>query len=202
MRSLLKFVCLMSLAVTHLSYADVALSQGSQVSEGIDQDAYQPFRLIAGELIIEITPTRAFTISSIWRGDAHVGLANGQYGFVFSSKDHHWVGTGHREGGREEVLGIELIVDGQQREVPVDGGDFEVASAVIVKTSRLKSLLLTSRIELYPDRIEESQHVSFADETHIETAYAFMHCWTPKTTEWISRRKDGELAKGEFTDEG
>ncbi len=119
------------------------------------------------------------------------------YGSVANFPDVGFIGSGHTENENEQVLEKRLTVDGQ----PVD----EPAAAVrcnrieLHKKSRIRSLLLETKILVNENRILEEVQLRAEQPTPVNLIYHFMHPWTPTATEYCAELLDGTRVEGSFT---
>ncbi|HEX7008866.1 MAG TPA: glycoside hydrolase domain-containing protein, partial [Phycisphaeraceae bacterium] len=161
----------------------------------------KPFKLATPGLSVRINPSRAYTVDSIWLKEHLLGQPNGNYGFVYHAGEAKFIGSGHREGGQEQVDDVQLLVNGKPVAPPypaqIRGERFE-----FIKRSRLNTILLTTRYQLDSDRLIESHEVEAAQPTFIMTSYAFMYPWSSTTTQWLARTLDGQVLEGSFDNEG
>jgi len=161
-----------------------------------------PFRLTTDAGVsVRIQPKRAYTIDRVWLNDQQVGQPNGNYGLVYHSGQMKWVGSGHDEGGVEEIQELALRVDGQDVD-PSTAGDVTGRVIEFRKRSRVGALEVLSSIRLQDDRIDERADVRVVKPVSVHTGYAFMHCWTRDATEWMAREPGQEAVAGTFDNSG
>src|SRR4051812_4722784 len=69
------------------------------------------------EMKVEFAGDRAWTIYRIsYKGETEADKV-GFYGTVFAAEGGKWIGTGHNEGGLEQVQEVTLTVDGKPCEL-------------------------------------------------------------------------------------
>ena len=118
------------------------------------------------------------------------------YGSVANFPGVGFVGTGHTENEDEEIVDLELFVDGK----PVQEPESSVACEEIqlVKESRIRDLVLNSEIRVCDNRIFEEVVVRAEKETPVNLVYHFMHPWTDTATEYLAETLDGGRVEGMF----
>ena len=149
---------------------------------------------------VELAGDRAWTISRIVHRGAEITGRTGFYGTVFAAEGGRWIGTGHNEGGIEQVVSAVLTVDGQSREL-TDGAVHRGARLELRKQSRLGPIQLEAIYTVTDDAILERHHYHFTEEVKVATMYAFMHPFLPSTQAWMAETTDGRRVEGGF-DEG
>jgi hypothetical protein len=153
------------------------------------------------DLKVEFAGDRAWTIHRIFFKGELTGDKNGFYGTVFSAEGGKWIGTGHNEGGIEQVKNATLTVDGQPRDL-ADKAVYRGQRAEIRKRSMIGPLALEATYVVTDDCILERHRYEVTADVKIGILYAFMHCWLPRTTEWIAEKADGSAVEGKFDSSG
>jgi len=153
------------------------------------------------DLKVEFAGERAWTIHRIYYTGELVADRNGFYGTVFAAEGGKWIGTGHNEGGVEQVDEATLTVDGKACEL-VDKADYHGHRAEIHKRSMLGPLRLEATYVVTEDSVLERHRYETTTEVQIGTLYAFMHAWLPRTTEWMAELGDGSVIDGKFDNAG
>ena len=148
-----------------------------------------------GDYRIEFRDPGAWTFGKIWYGDTQIGLDNGWSGLVLRRPKGGFVGTGHTEGGREEIESARLTVDG--KEVALEaGGTHRGKHARLEKVSRIDNLKLEAVYEITPGGIAETHRIEAVRDQPVVTVYAFMHPWTATTKEWMAEGAGGKIITG------
>lgn len=150
---------------------------------------------------VEFAGDRAWTIFRILHRGTLIGDRNGFYGTVLVPEGGKWIGTGHTEGGLEQVESAVLTIDGQ----PVDLKDQAVyrgSRAELRKTSALGPLRLEAAYAVLDDCILERHRYQAPQDTKLHLLYGFMHCWLPCTTAWTAEKSDGSRVSGSFDSKG
>ncbi|WP_298862001.1 hypothetical protein [uncultured Gimesia sp.] len=148
---------------------------------------------------LPIDAASGWTIEKMFYRDQQIGLNNGHYGTVLRPKNGEWWGTGHKEGGREIVHRIQLIVDGKN--VPITKTDETITGKRIqfIKESTIWKFKVRAKIILTKDYIEEQTEMTALEDCETDLLYYFMHSFPPSTTKWIAQLTDGSLEKGLLT---
>ncbi|MFA5689681.1 MAG: hypothetical protein WC959_11125 [Kiritimatiellales bacterium] len=154
----------------------------------------------SGDLSVRFAPERAYTIDDVKLGKIEAGVYRGNWGLVFHPGEYKWIGTGHREGGREEVDKISVQVDGVMLEkMPAAKEEISGKRLELIKESRLHDVRLASKIIVEDGVIQEEAVLTFASGQFIQTGYAFMHCWTPDAKYWLAETVAGDVIDGELS---
>ncbi|MBI5683871.1 MAG: hypothetical protein HZC54_02200 [Verrucomicrobia bacterium] len=153
------------------------------------------------DLKVEFAGDRAWTIHRIFFKGELTGDRNGFYGTVFSAEGGKWIGTGHNEGGIELVKTVTLTVDGKPRDL-ADKAVYRGQRAEIRKRSMIGPLALEATYIVTDDCILERHRYEVTADVKIGILYAFMHCWLPRTTEWIAEKAGGTVVEGKFDNSG
>lgn len=167
-------------------------------ADEVKQDA--PFLSIkTAGFTVRIAPPWAWTLDTIAYRDKVLAEPSGLYGLVIDIANGKFVGSGHREGGREEVLKVELEADGK----PVnhlDGGTFTGDNFVFTKHCKIDGLSVKSVLRIKENEIEGEQFVHADKDFKITTMYAYMFPWLTSTSAWIGETIDGKAFEGKFED--
>lgn len=150
---------------------------------------------------VEFAGDRAWTIQRIFHQGTLVGDRNGFYGTVLIPKGGKFVGTGHTEGGGEQVASVTLTVDGKPVELN-DKALYRGRRAELHKKSVIGPLLLEATYVVTDGCVLERHQYAAPEQADLHLLYAFMHCWLPGTTEWIAARADGTIVEGRFDSAG
>jgi len=153
------------------------------------------------DLKVEFAGDRAWTIHRIFFKGELTGDRNGFYGTVFSAEGGKWIGTGHNEGGIELVKSVTLTVDGKACDL-ADKAVYRGQRAEIRKRSMIGPLALEATYIVTDDCVLERHRYEVTADVKIGILYAFMHCWLPRTTEWIAEKADGIFVEGKFDNSG
>lgn len=153
------------------------------------------------DLRVEFAGDRAWTIHRIFHKGALVADKVGFYGTVFSPEGGQWIGTGHNEGGVEQVESVALTVDSKPCGL-TDKAVYRGQRAEIRKRSMMGPIRLEAVYIVTDDCLLERHRYEATAEVKIGTLYAFMHAWLPRTTEWIAEKADGAIIEGKFDNSG
>lgn len=153
-----------------------------------------------GAMTVDISERAAWTIQRIVFKGTEVGTKTGAYGAVVSIPAiGGWVGTAHTEGGIEQIEEIALVVDGEAAEL-TDGASYACQRAVLTKRSMLDKIRLDATLTFENERITEHHVLTATEDVVVSRVYAFMHCVTNATRQWMAHLYDGREKSGEFTD--
>ena len=113
-------------------------------------------------------------------------------------KGGKWWGTGHTEGGREQVRSLLLTVDGKSAP---PGGDrsYKGKDLVLVKESTIWKFSVRALVRVQPDLIVERTELKALEDCELSILYYFMHCFPPSSTRWLAELPDGRIDAGELT---
>ena len=150
---------------------------------------------------VEFGGERAWTICRILYKGTLLGDKNGFYGTVLIPQGGKFIGTGHTEGGVEKVEDVTLTVDGRLVELK-DKAVYRGGRAELRKKSVMGPLRLEATYGVTDDCIFERHRYEAPEDTKLHLLYAFMHCWLPRTTEWIAEKPDGTIIDGKFDSSG
>lgn len=157
-----------------------------------------PITLESGDLSLHILPARAWTYDEIrYQGNALTNPGS-HSGLVFNLGAGKFVGSGHTEGGREQVQSVSLTVDGK----PVNysgGGTVKGDVVELTKESNLVGTHLKSVLRLKNGVLECEHDLKVNDEIMLDQIYAFMFQWTTQTTQWMARNTKDVLREGDFS---
>lgn len=147
---------------------------------------------------ITFSEKAAWTIERMFFDDKLLLSPTGAFGSVASSKEVGWQGTGH---GGETVEKIELEVDGKtfalDEKLNAAGKVF-----ILKKQSRFGPFLHHATITLDGQTLHEKHDYEIVeDDSKLNFIYAFMHCMTNKTDQWMAQPEEGEVIKGQFLDD-
>ncbi|MBI2298314.1 MAG: hypothetical protein HYU66_05070 [Armatimonadetes bacterium] len=157
-----------------------------------------------GDWTVWFDPERCWTIHHLDYRGRTLSHEHGFHGLVIATgipktqgNGSSFVGTGHTEGGREQVEGVELSVDG--RTLPAETGRLhEGRQFRLVKHSRIDQLVHVAEITITPEAVFEHHRVEAVAEQPLKLLYAFMHCWQPSFTLWAAADADGKELGGKL----
>jgi len=149
---------------------------------------------------VEFAGERAWTFQRILHQGSVVAGPAGFCGTVYAAEPGKWIGTGHHEGGLEQVESVTLTVDGKDCEL-VNLTVYPGRRAVLHKRSRMGPFRLEAIYTITDDSIEEEHRYEALEEAKVSTLYAFMHTWLPQSTEWLALKTDGSEVAGVFAND-
>lgn len=153
------------------------------------------FMLKSGDYAVDITKECKYSIRSIKYQDYMIASPTGYYGSVIKGKN--FIGTGHTEGGEEQVQSIEFFVDGKKIK-PKTNATYSGKRITLKKISKLDKILLTATITLTPDGITDQRSFEVLGSIRLYRFYVFMYCFTVKTKEYMAVLPNGEIESGYF----
>ncbi len=118
------------------------------------------------------------------------------YGSVANFPGVGFIGSGHTENEDEQVLDLQLFVDGNP--VPKPKPTVQCKEIRLRKKSRIRTLVLDTDILVRPDRITEDVRLKADRPTPVNLIYHFMHPWTQTATEYCAELLDGTRLSGVF----
>lgn len=201
---MIKLILTSWLAVVFFSANDV-LSDNPEITEkkGTSQRLYDAGVPETGFLTLKtknytlpIDAASGWTIEKIFYRDHLFSLNNGHYGTVLKPQDGQWWGTGHKEGGREVVHRLTLIVDGKNVPITKTGETITGKRIQFIKESTIWKFKVHAKIILTNDFVEEQTEMEALEDCKTDLLYYFMHCFPPSTTKWIAQLPDGSLETG------
>ena len=139
----------------------------------------------------------SWTIQELYFDDKLLLSPTGAFGSVANLKGTGWHGTGH---GNETVEKANLDVDGKTYDLQ-DGLDVRGNKFVLFKQSVIGPYRQFDTITFDGARIVEDFHYEIiSDDSDVNFIYAFMHCFTNKTDQWMAQLKDESIEEGKFLD--
>lgn len=159
--------------------------------------------IAAGDYVVRFWEKAAWTLCAADYKSKPILITAGAFQSVLKirGKDggkSQWIGSGH---GGEDIQSITVEVDGSSR--PLESG-FSATGSVftVVKVSQLGPYKHTARVRVAPDGITEDLHYEMAGQpVDLEVMYAFMHCFTNDTRQWIAGLGGEQEERGEFADD-
>jgi len=169
--------------------------------EGLSAEEIWPSSILVdlGDLQVRFESRSFWTLYRIdYKGD-RLGLDHfgSHYGSVVSFPEIGFIGSGHTENENEELLDVNLWIDDVVAPHPL--AEIHCQTVRLKKRSRIKTLLLETRITAQENRILEEVVLAAEKETHVNRIYHFMHPWTPAIEEFAAELIDGQQISGTFS---
>jgi len=184
-----------------MSHVAMAISLVAGAMAGTPSGPGDDFCLKAGPYVVTISIAWAHTVRSIvYAGDA-LGAATGFYGTVFSSAKGKYVGSGHTEGGKEQVREVSLEVDGRKL-TPHAGQTYTGKQVRLIKTADLDRLRFVTVLELTPDYLVEYKQFEALAAQPVHQFALYAYCWSVNTREWTAELANGKMIDGSFSEDG
>lgn len=118
------------------------------------------------------------------------------YGSVLNFPGVGFIGSGHTENEKEQVVDLKLLVDGKP--VPSRPAELKAAEVRLQKRSQIRDFTLETEILVRENRIVEDVRLKAAKPTPMHLIYHFMHPWTFTATEHCAELPDGTRVSGSF----
>lgn len=166
-------------------------------AEGVPENGF--LILKTNNYTVPIDAASGWTIEKMSYRDHQFGLNNGHYGTVLRPKGGEWWGTGHKEGGREIVHRLQLIVDGKDVSITKTGETITGKRIQLIKESTIWKFKVRAKVVLTDSYIEEQTVMEALEDCETDLVYYFMHCFPPSTTKWMAQLEEGSFEKGPLT---
>ncbi len=177
--------------------ADPKESPKRLYDEGVPETGF--LTLKTENYTLPLDAASGWTIENMFYRDQLFGLNNGHYGTVLRPKGEQWWGTGHKEGGREVVHQIQLIVDGKEVPITKTGETVTGNQIRFIKNSTIWKFKVHAEIILTNDSILEQTKMEALEDCETDLIYYFMHCFPPTSTKWMAQLPDGSIEQGPLT---
>lgn len=145
---------------------------------------------------IPMDAASGWTIEKMFYKGYEFSLNNGHYGTVLRPKGEQWWGTGHREGGREVVHKLQLIVDGKEVPVTKTGETIKGQRIEFIKESTIWKFKVRAETTITNSEVFERTQLEALADCELDLLYYFMHCFPPSSTKWMARLPDGTIETG------
>ena len=145
---------------------------------------------------IPMDAASGWTIDKMFYKGHEFGLNNGQYGTVMRPKGQQWWGTGHKEGGREVVHKLQLIVDGKEVPITKTGETIKGQRIEFIKHSTIWKFKVRAETTITNSEVFERTQLEALADCELDLLYYFMHCFPPSSTKWMARLPDGTIETG------
>lgn len=145
---------------------------------------------------IPMDAASGWTIDKMFYKEHEFGLNNGQYGTVMRPKGEQWWGTGHKEGGREVVHKLQLIVDGKEVPITKTGETIKGQRIEFIKESTIWKFKVRAETTITNSEVFERTQLEALADCELDLLYYFMHCFPPSSTKWMARLPDGTIETG------
>ncbi|GHC08485.1 hypothetical protein [Cerasicoccus arenae] len=160
--------------------------------------------LEAGDYQLKFSERGAWTIDGLSYKGAQILVDNGANQTVVKLKarpdlpsKYEFVGTKH---GGEVIESLILEVDGEQFPVKQPFSAPKGSVYKLIKVSRFAPYFRGYwEVTLSSEGLTESARFDMLEDTfQVDYAYVFMHCWSPKMTEWEALLANGKIDSGVF----
>ena len=183
-------------------------------------------KVSCGDVLIRIDGPLKWTINRVEYKGVPLWVENSACGTVFGFPRIGWIGTGHLadcEDGAEDVLKLQLWLDGREMSWPADKSFSSKALQLYLvepnrpllwpvetvkgkefeqhKISRILDFDVNYIIQLRNNRIYEETTISTKKQIPLVCAYHFTHAWTHKFTAFLAHAEDGKELQDVFGDD-
>jgi len=145
---------------------------------------------------IPMDAASGWTIEKMFYKGYEFSLNNGHYGTVLRPKGEQWWGTGHKEGGREVVHKLQLIVDGKEVPITKTGESIKGQRIEFIKVSTIWKFKVRAETTITNSEVFERTQLEALADCELDLLYYFMHCFPPTSTKWMARLPDGTIETG------
>lgn len=145
---------------------------------------------------IPMDAASGWTIEKMFYKGYEFSLNNGHYGTVLRPKGEQWWGTGHKEGGREVVHKLQLIVDGKEVPITKTGETIKGQRIEFIKESTIWKFKVRAETTITNSEVFERTQLEALADCELDLLYYFMHCFPPSSTKWMARLPDGTIETG------
>ncbi|KAA0142394.1 hypothetical protein FYZ48_02560 [Gimesia chilikensis] len=145
---------------------------------------------------IPMDAASGWTIEKMFYKGYEFSLNNGHYGTVLRPKGEQWWGTGHKEGGREVVHKLQLIVDGKEVPITKTGETVKGQRIEFIKHSTIWKFKVRAETTITNSEVFERTQLEALADCELDLLYYFMHCFPPTSTKWMARLPDGTIETG------
>ena len=183
---------LLLLSVSPLSAADQ--SPERLYDPGVPETGF--LTLETDNYTIPMDAASGWTIDKMFYKGHEFGLNNGQYGTVMRPRGQQWWGTGHKEGGREVVHKLQLIVDGKEVPITKTGETIKGQRIEFIKESTIWKFKVRAETTITNSEVFERTQLEALADCELDLLYYFMHCFPPTSTKWMARLPDGTIETG------
>lgn len=167
------------------------------LSAGKDPET-EIFSMESGDYKIDINIKYNYTIRRICFKGYDLGTNTGFYGTVIAPESGKYIGSGHTEGGVEQIIDLSITVDNKKFDKIDNGITLKGELLRFNKVSKLDNLLFTTSIELTSEGLRESKYFEAIEDQKMHMFCAFAYCLNVNTTDWIAGLKDGTIESGGF----
>lgn len=145
---------------------------------------------------IPMDAASGWTIEKMFYKGYEFSLNNGHYGTVLRPKGEQWWGTGHKEGGREVVHKLQLIVDGKEVPITKTGETIKGQRIEFIKHSTIWKFKVRAETTITNSEVFERTQLEALADCELDLLYYFMHCFPPSSTKWMAQLPDGTIETG------
>ena len=155
------------------------------------------YDLVSGDYRITVTEKVKHTIRKIaWKGYT-AGTPTGYYGAIVMPAPGKYIGAGHKEGGSEVMLSVNVTCDGKTV-VPEAGMEIKGQHIVVEKISRFDHCLFRIQLILTPEGLIETKRFIAEADQKFHLFYAHIYCFDKDMTDYFALKANGKTVQGHF----
>ena len=155
------------------------------------------YDLVSGDYRITVTEKVKHTIRKIaWKGYTS-GTPTGYYGAIVMPAPGKYIGAGHKEGGSEVVLSVNVTCDGKAV-VPEAKMEIKGQRIIVDKISRFDRCLFRIQLILTPEGLIETKRFIAEADQKFHLFYAHIYCFDKDMTDYFALKADGRTVRGHF----
>lgn len=153
----------------------------------------------AGDLQVRLESRSFWTLYRVEHKGVRIGidLYGSHYGTVVNYPKNKFIGSGHVENEKEQIISLKLLVDGREEKNPLP--KYSCSSFELIKQYKIRQLTFDSSISVKNGKIIESVAVSAEKAETVSFIYFFMHPWETAFSDFAALDKENEMT-GKFTD--
>lgn len=185
---------LLLISVSPAQAADKSASTKRLYDAGVPEAGF--LTLETENYTVPLDAASGWTIEKMYFKGQEFGLNNGHYGTVLRPKGEQWWGTGHKEGGREVVHKVQLIVDGKEVPITKTGETIKGQRIEFIKDSTIWKFKVRAETTITNSEIYERTQMEALEDCELDLLYYFMHCFPPTSTKWMAQLPDGTIESG------
>lgn len=137
-----------------------------------------------------------YAVNEIFYGDTVLCNSMGYNGSILAPDPGKFIGAGHKEGGQEKLVALQLVVDGKLIAEPC--GEYTGEKLEFKRVTRLDNVELTNLVRLSPAGYETEVQFRVMADQKIASFYIHQYCWSEKLTAFIAAMSDGSMRIHEF----
>ena len=152
-----------------------------------------------GELQVRFESRSFWTLYRVDYLGVRIGLDRwgSHYGTTINFPGVGFIGSGHTENEKEQLLDVQLWIDGAAVSKPPTA--VRCREIRLHKRSQIRTFTLSTDVRVADGRIWEEVRLRASQPTPVSMIYHFMHPWTQTGTEFCGAGSDGAAIAGVFS---